>query len=113
MSVAIVVTDVGRDEKTLGRIVLMLLLVGGVQVLIGLALYILNSDTAERLLNILSRFGYPSGSVLRYIDDDPTLPARAIGTWVDPNADGGFLMMVGGPAGAQNLARGPDVPRAL
>lgn len=108
---AIVLTDIARDEKTLRRIALALIVVGGVQALIGLALYRINADTAERLLIALSRVGYPNGNVIRYINDDPTLAERAIGTWVDPNAYGGFLMMIGALAGVQTLSSKPVLPR--
>jgi O-antigen ligase len=99
--------DVARDEQVLRRIALVLILVGAVQASLGLILYVMNADTAERLLNALSRFGYPSGAVIRYIEDNPDLAERAIGTWVDPNAYGGFLLLVGALTGAQVLAERP------
>jgi O-antigen ligase len=40
-------------------------------------------------------FGYPEGpGVLRFINDDPSLPQRATGTAIDPNALGGLLIMM-------------------
>jgi polysaccharide biosynthesis protein PslJ len=105
----IVIVDVARDEATLRRITLAILVVGTAQALIGLGLYILNDATAERLLNALSRFGYPLGGVIRYVNDDPLLAERAIGTWIDPNAYGGFLMMIAAVAGVQSLSLKPVV----
>ncbi len=107
MTLGIILVDVARDEQVLRRIALVLILVGAVQASLGLILYVMNADTAERLLNALSRFGYPSGAVIRYIEDNPDLAERAIGTWVDPNAYGGFLLMVGALTGAQVLAERP------
>jgi polysaccharide biosynthesis protein PslJ len=111
MLMAIVIVDVARDVKTLRRIALVIILVGAVQAVVGLVLVLINDQTAERLLNALSRFGYPSGGVIRYRDDNPELAERAIGTWVDPNAYGGFLLMVAALTGAQILAERPVTGR--
>jgi hypothetical protein len=48
------------------------------------------------VLNVLGIVGYPTGSVLRYVEDDPSQALRAIGTSVDPNVFGGLLAFVGG-----------------
>ncbi len=111
MFMSIVIVDVARDVPTLRRIALVIILVGAVQAVIGLVLVLINDATAERILNALSRFGYPSGAVIRYRDDDPSLAERAIGTWVDPNAYGGFLLMVATLTGAQVLAERPVTRR--
>jgi hypothetical protein len=38
--------------------------------------------------------GYPTGSgVLRYVEDNPDLPMRAISTSTDPNVLGGLLIL--------------------
>jgi len=74
---------------------------------VGLVLVLINPDTAERLLNTLSRFGYPAGGVIRYVNDDPSQAERAIGTWVDPNAYGGFFVIVGALGISQVLAARP------
>ncbi len=105
--VSILLVDVARDVKTLRRILLVFIVVGAAQAAVGLFLYVLNAETAERLLNALGRFGYPAGGVIRYVNDDPSLAERAIGTWVDPNAYGGFLLMVGALTAAQIPAQFP------
>src|SRR5205085_11043056 len=47
---------------------------------------------------------YPAGDgVLRFIEDDPSLPKRAIATSVDPNVLGGVLILVLGLAAPQLL----------
>jgi len=104
---SIVLVDVVRDVKTLRRIALILVLLATVQALVGIALMRVPDTTANRLLNGLSRFGYPGGDVVRYVEDNPDLGERAIGTWVDPNAYGGFLLMVGALAGVQVLSSKP------
>lgn len=107
----IVLVDIARDPQTLRRLALAIILIGGVQAVIGLALYFLNDQMAERILNALGRFGYPVGGVIRYINDDPTEAERAIGTWIDPNAYGGFLMMVAALVGTQIVAERPVTGR--
>lgn len=108
----IAVIDVIRDAKMLRRLTLIVVLAGSAQAAIGGVLYRLNDPTAERLLTSLARIGYPGGGrVLRYIEDNPGLGERAIGTWVDPNAYGGFLMMIAAVIGVQILARKPVLPR--
>jgi O-antigen ligase len=57
---------------------------------------LLPRDLAERLLVGLGAFGYPRAAVLRFIEDDPSRPMRAIGTSVDPNVFGGMLAFIGG-----------------
>jgi len=103
----IVLIDVLRDAQVLRRATLVLVLMGAAQALIGVGLYALNDTTAERALNALGRFGYPQGGVIRYVEDDPSQGERAIGTWVDPNAYGGFLLMIGALAGVQALSTRP------
>jgi polysaccharide biosynthesis protein PslJ len=104
---AIVLVDVVRDRATLRRIVLALCIIGAGQAILGLGLYVLNDATAERLLNTLGRFGYPQGGVIRYVNDNPLDAERAIGTWVDPNAYGGFLLVIAVLCGSQVLSEQP------
>jgi O-antigen ligase len=91
ISLVFIVGDLARDPATLRRLVLVILVIVGVQALIGLILYALPDAVAERQLIRLARLGYPNGGVIRYIEDNPALDERAIGTWVDPNAYGGLL----------------------
>ncbi|MGD2078665.1 MAG: O-antigen ligase family protein, partial [Chloroflexota bacterium] len=67
--------------------------------------------TANDILNVLQRVGYPGGSVIRYIEENPELAERAIGTSVDPNALGGLLLMIGALGAPQLLAKRPVLPR--
>ena len=86
-----ILVDLLRDRDMLRRVVLVVLLLLGAQALIAIALYAAPDTLAEAILVRLSRIGYPDGGVLRYIEDNPLLGERAIGTWVDPNALGGIL----------------------
>ncbi len=89
-----VLGDVLRDTRALRRFALVLLVALSAQALVALVVYALPDVTAERTLVRLARFGYPDGGVIRYIEDNPALDERAIGTWVDPNALGGFMAIL-------------------
>jgi len=60
---------------------------------VGLALYAGGSGLTLRVLARLVPYGYPGGRIVRYIEDDPARPMRAVGTSVDPNSYGGLLMV--------------------
>ncbi|MBZ0293761.1 MAG: O-antigen ligase family protein [Anaerolineae bacterium] len=91
ISLVFILVDLLRDPPALRRLVLVLMLVIGLQAVITIGLYFLPDELAERTLVRLARIGYPNGGVIRYIEDNPGLAERAIGTWVDPNALGGVL----------------------
>jgi O-antigen ligase len=97
------------------RFALRIVIIGGASAaLIGLGLYILNDETALRLLVALGRLGYPtSGRVLRYVEDDPNGLERAIGTAIDPNSFGGTLALICALTAAQLWAQRPVLPRWL
>ncbi|MCO5177145.1 MAG: O-antigen ligase family protein [Thermomicrobiales bacterium] len=78
-----------------GRLLLHILLAGSTFAgLIGLALFAGGPGLTMRVLGRLVAYGYPSDEIVRFIESNPALSMRAIGTGVDPNAFGG-LMMVG------------------
>lgn len=91
-----VVANVLVEQRSLERSYRLLFLLGGLAAFIGVTLYFLPGHLAERLLVKLGVFGYPRSGVLRFIEDDPSQPMRAIGTSVDPNVFGGMLAFVGG-----------------
>ncbi len=91
ISLVFILVDLLRDRFMLRRLVLVVLLLAGAQAMLAVALYAAPDSLAEALLARLSRIGYPDGGVIRYIEDNPALGERAIGTWVDPNALGGIL----------------------
>ncbi len=89
-----VVANVLRARADLERAVKALIMLGFAAALIGIILYVIPSTLANDLLNVLHVVRYPTGDVLRYIEDDPTLPKRAIATSVDPNVLGGLLILM-------------------
>lgn len=111
ISVALIVIDHVQDRQYLERSVRVILICGTIAALIGLILYLIPIDRSEGVLNSLSRIGYPSGSVLRYIEDNPANTQRAIGTSVDPNVFGGLLAMIGALATPQLAAAQPVLGR--
>lgn len=109
-----VLVDVLRDTRMLRRLALALMIGVSVQALVALSLYILPDVAAERTLVRLARIGYPNGGVIRYIEDNPALDERAIGTWIDPNTLGGVLAIGAVLIAPQILARQPALrPRGL
>jgi len=108
-----VAVDFAREEENLTWLVRVILLAGFGASLVAIVLYIIPEVWSIRLLSSLGRFGYPTGNILRYIEDDPANPMRAIGTSVDPNVLGGLLIFIGTLAAAQIFAAKPLLPRSL
>src|SRR5512136_1350138 len=106
------ITDTVRDAQRLSLITRWLIIGGSLAALIAVILYLLPDQTSMELLSRLSVFNYPEGpGVLRYIRDDPTLPQRATGTAIDPNALGGLLIMMLALAVPQLFAQRPVLRR--
>ena len=104
---AFVVVDHVDTHRRLSRMAPAIVLCGAAAAAIGIVLYVVPADLAERALNGLRVFGYPTGAVLRYIEDNPENAQRAISTSVDPNVLGGLLAMVGALAAPQIFAGAP------
>lgn len=111
LSFVLVVIDYCTTWEHLERLVKVVLLAGAAAAVIAIGLWLLPEDTANTLLNTLQRLGYPGGWVIRYIEENPALSERAIGTSVDPNVLGGLLLMIGALAGPQLVAKRPLFPR--
>ena len=106
------ITDSVRDVQRLRLLTRWLIIGGSLAALIAVILYLLPDQTSMNLLSSLRVFNYPEGpGVLRYILDDPTLPQRATGTAIDPNALGGLLIMMLTLAVPQLFTRRPVLPR--
>ena len=104
---AFVVVDTIQTASQLDRLVGVILLCGAAAAAVGIALYVIPESLAERLLSALRVVGYPSGGVLQYVESNPELGQRAIGTSVNPNAFGGLLAILGALAAPQLAARHP------
>lgn len=94
--IALLLAAILPDLASQERLVRWMLLIGALSSAIAIALYFVPDELAIRLLSVLRPFGYPTGpGVLRFIRDDPALMQRATGLWIDPNAFGGYLLIVG------------------
>ena len=90
-----VVVNSVTGKRGLKWTVLALMLAGFASASIGVVLYFLPRELTVRLLSILRIVHYPSGwGILRFIEDNPLLPIRAISTSIDPNVLGGLLILV-------------------
>jgi O-antigen ligase len=86
-----------RSEEDLYFVARLIMVVGAGAAAIAIIFYIIPQTWTVRILDGLARFNYPGGAgALRYIEDNPENPMRAIGTMVDPNVLGGFLILVTG-----------------
>jgi O-antigen ligase len=113
IGLVIVIVDYCRTWETLETGIKIILLGGAAASLIAIGLWILPDDTANTILNLFTRVGYPGGWVIRYIEENPALSERAIGTSIDPNAFGGVLVLIGALAVPQFFAKEPLFRRSV
>ena len=107
----LVLVDYFVNWDRLERIAKIIILSGAAAAAIAILLWLVPDLAANEFLNLFQRVGYPGGQVIRYIEDNPDLAERAIGTSVDPNALGGLLLMVGALTGAQVVSKKPLLKR--
>ena len=97
-----VVLNTIKDIQDLVLITRVMIVAGTMSALIAIVFYVLPVSVTVSILNILARFGYPGGfGALRWIEDNPNNPMRAIGTAIDPNVLGGMMILAGGLTGPQ------------
>ena len=113
LGLVLVIIDYCSSWDRLLRLVKVLLLAGAFAAAVAIGLWLLPDDTANSALNTLQRLGYPGGQVIRYIEENPALSERAIGTSVDPNVLGGLLLMIGALAGPQLVTKEPLFSRRV
>jgi O-antigen ligase len=107
----LVIVDFFSIWDRIERIVKVLIVAGAAAAFIAVIMWLLPDFTANDILNSLQRIGYPGGFVIRYIEENPELSERAIGTSVDPNALGGMLLLIGALATPQLVSKRPLFPR--
>ena len=84
-----------RTQADLDLLTRLIILAGAGAAALAVLFYFIPPAWTVRVLDALARFNYPGGyAALRYIEDDPANPMRAIGTMVDPNVLGGFMILV-------------------
>lgn len=112
VSLFFVVTNSVRRLSQLKQIVIAIILAGFLASVIGVILYFVPQSLAVRLLSLLRVVHYPAGwGVLWFIEDNPSLPMRAISTSVNPNVLGGLLILIVTLTTPQLFARKPLIPR--
>lgn len=107
------VWNAARTSDDVKRLVVVLVIGATSAATLGLALYAAGAAVTLNALARLIPYGYPSGRIVRYIEDDPTKPMRMVSTSVDPNSFGGLLAVALVLAVTQVVARYPIVPRWL
>jgi hypothetical protein len=109
-----VTVNVVRTRDALRQFVVVLMVAGFISAAIGIVLYFIPRDWAITFLSALRVFKYPTGDrVLRFIEDDPANPLRAVSTSVDPNVLGGLMILVTALTVPQWFAEKPLLPRPL
>jgi len=101
-----------RREEDLYFVARLIMAVGAGAAAFAIAFYVIPQTWTVRILDGLARFNYPGGAgALRFIEDSPDNPMRAIGTMVDPNVLGGFLILVTGLTVPQLVSSQPLLRR--
>ncbi|MEW5960926.1 MAG: O-antigen ligase family protein, partial [Chloroflexota bacterium] len=95
----------------LDQISRVLVLAGSGTAALGIFFYFIPGDWTVNLLSLLRVFQYPTEGILRYIEDDPEQPMRAISTSIDPNALGGLLVFLTIITVVHLFASRPIMPR--
>jgi O-antigen ligase len=114
VSLVFVTVNQVRRIESLEQITTAIILSGGLTGFLGVLFYLLPGPTTVRILSKLAVFNYPAGAgSLRFVEDDPSQPMRAIATSIDPNALGGLLVVVTAVAVVQLFADRPVLPRRL
>jgi hypothetical protein len=102
-----------KTINQLDQISRIIILAGGSAAALGILFYFIPGDWTVSTLSLLRIFEYPTDGILRYIEDDPEQPMRAISTSVDPNALGGLLVFLTIITVAHLFASRPILPRPL
>jgi O-antigen ligase len=103
-----------KSIDSLKLITSVIILAGGMVGFVGVLFYVLPDPLTVRILSRLAVFNYPSGAgILRFVEDDPSQPMRAIATSIDPNALGGLLVVLTSIAVVQIFAERPVLPHRL
>jgi O-antigen ligase len=112
ISLFFLITNLLRTPGDLRIALIALTALGAAAAALGLALWALGTR-AEPLLARLAIVGYPTGKIIRHLEDNPAKAIRATGTGVDPNSFAGLLMVVLVLAIGQFAARRSLVPRTI
>ena len=108
IAIFFLVVNTLRDWTDLDFVTRLIMLAGAAAAAIAIIFYVIPETWTVRILDALGRFNYPGGAgALRYIEDNPDNPMRAIGAMVDPNVLGGFMILVAGLTAPQVVSAQP------
>lgn len=107
MGFAWVLVDVLRTPAQIRRLSAVVMFAGSLAALVGIALWLMPDGPETLILARLGVIGYPTDGIIQYIEQNPELAERAIGTSVNPNSLGGLLVMVAALATPQIITRYP------
>lgn len=111
VSLFFLVVNQVKTLEALNQLSQIIILTGGAAAGLGIFFYVIPGAWAVQILSLLRVFQYPTEGILRYIEDDPEQPMRAISTSIDPNALGGLLVFLTIITVAHLLAVRPIMPR--
>jgi O-antigen ligase len=94
VSLFFLVVNLVKTIDQLEQLSRIIILAGGGAAALGIFFYIIPGDWTVQILSLLRVFQYPTENILRYIEDNPEQPMRAIATSVDPNALGGLMVFL-------------------
>lgn len=94
VSLFFLVVNQVKTITQLTQISRIIILAGSGTALLGIVFYVIPEAWSVQVLSLLRVFQYPTEGILRYIEDDPEQPMRAISTSIDPNALGGLLVFL-------------------
>lgn len=100
-----------KTLEALNQLSRIIILTGGAAAGLGIFFYVIPANWTVQILSLLRVFQYPTEGILRYIEDDPEQPMRAISTSIDPNALGGLLVFLTIITVAHLLAAKPIMSR--
>jgi len=107
-----VIANTVRTGEQLKWVVRAIIVAGFIAASLGVVFYYIPQNLTIRILSALGRFNYPTGAdVIQYIEDDPSLPMRAISTSVNPNLLGSLMILITSVTVAQLFAKQPALPR--
>lgn len=111
VSLFLLIVNQVKSIEQVEQISRVIILAGGGTAALGIFFYFIPGNWTIRILSLLRVFQYPTEGILRYIEDDPEQPMRAISTSIDPNALGGLLVFLAIITIAFLFAKRPIIPR--
>jgi polysaccharide biosynthesis protein PslJ len=111
MAFALILVDILRTPEQIRRLTRLIMIAGTAAALVGIMLWVMPDQLAEIFLTRLAIIGYPDGGVIQYIEANPELSERAIGTSINPNSLGGLLVMIAALAAPQLITHYPVVAK--